>query len=250
MKITIPTKKASSDRHLSWILGYEPDITPRTDDITKCFPTAAYDIELYKWHMGVGKYFYQNHLYGWLCKYAPIKPPYYLGVDIGANVGQHSIMMSQMCKRVIAFEPHPETFNVLQRNMDVNNINNVELYQDAISDRIRKAQITDRKMSGSNHIKFDNTRSPSNIMTNVYPLDYFNLKTVHIIKIDVECHELEVLNGMEQTLHYNNPYVILEAHRGRWETPYMFDFMEGNEYFVIAHFQNNIIFHKSSRRHK
>jgi FkbM family methyltransferase len=37
-------------------------------------------------------------------------------IDIGANVGNHSVFLSKFFRQIIAFEPHPRNFLLLQAN--------------------------------------------------------------------------------------------------------------------------------------
>ncbi|MBU3718808.1 MAG: FkbM family methyltransferase, partial [Actinobacteria bacterium] len=53
-------------------------------------------------------------------------------VDVGANVGSHSIPLANVFTRVIAIEPHPETYRLLHLNVE--RLNNVIALQLAISD--------------------------------------------------------------------------------------------------------------------
>ena len=48
-------------------------------------------------------------------------------LDIGANIGNHSIFFSQFAKMVYSFEPQIENFNCLEKNIIVNNIKNVQI---------------------------------------------------------------------------------------------------------------------------
>ena len=44
-------------------------------------------------------------------------------IDLGANVGDYTRMMASVAKQVIAFEPDPWTFDVLQANVaDLQNV--------------------------------------------------------------------------------------------------------------------------------
>lgn len=53
-------------------------------------------------------------------------------VDAGANVGLFSLVASRHANRVIAIEPHPITFRVLQMNLETNRISNVTALQAAL----------------------------------------------------------------------------------------------------------------------
>ena len=55
-------------------------------------------------------------------------------LDAGANVGVFSIWASSKCRSVIAVEPAPETFNLLELNKRINKANNVLLVNRAFSD--------------------------------------------------------------------------------------------------------------------
>jgi hypothetical protein len=48
-------------------------------------------------------------------------------LDIGDNVGQHSLFASIYSKEVIAFEPYPVVASKIQEKIDVNNIRNITL---------------------------------------------------------------------------------------------------------------------------
>lgn len=60
---------------------------------------------------------------------------YKKSADIGANLGLHSILMSRCGWQVSAYEPDPVHTNLLRRNLDLNQITNVQVYEDAISDK-------------------------------------------------------------------------------------------------------------------
>lgn len=59
-------------------------------------------------------------------------------VDIGAHIGYYTLMLARIvgpCGKVYAFEPDPENFTLLQRNVKENGYRNVVLLQKAVSDR-------------------------------------------------------------------------------------------------------------------
>src|SRR5690606_2597853 len=58
-------------------------------------------------------------------------------VDIGAHYGYYSMLAgtSNKARRIISFEPSPVTFEVLKRNAELNKLENIELYNLAVSDK-------------------------------------------------------------------------------------------------------------------
>jgi FkbM family methyltransferase len=60
---------------------------------------------------------------------------YKKSADIGANLGLHSLLMSRCGWQVSAYEPDPVHVNLLRRNLNLNRITNVQVYEDAISEK-------------------------------------------------------------------------------------------------------------------
>ncbi|MEJ1749058.1 FkbM family methyltransferase [Escherichia coli] len=58
-------------------------------------------------------------------------------IEIGANIGLHTIPLSKICGKgsIICFEPQPPIFNMLCGNLAMNNILNVMPYNKAVGDR-------------------------------------------------------------------------------------------------------------------
>ncbi len=56
-------------------------------------------------------------------------------VDVGANVGKYMIVAAPLAKTVHCFEPNPTTRKLLQKNIDLNQFQNVEVYPYALSDQ-------------------------------------------------------------------------------------------------------------------
>jgi FkbM family methyltransferase len=62
-------------------------------------------------------------------------------IDIGANVGTYSVGLSELFRRVIAFEPHPVAFKLLEANVALNDITNVSCVNMAVSDKSGQANL-------------------------------------------------------------------------------------------------------------
>jgi hypothetical protein len=54
-------------------------------------------------------------------------------LDIGANIGLHSIILSKCGFDIRAYEPDPQHFELLQRNLVLNNCSNVQTFNAAVS---------------------------------------------------------------------------------------------------------------------
>jgi FkbM family methyltransferase len=60
-------------------------------------------------------------------------------VDIGANVGIVAIFAALRTKNTVhAFEPSPENFEFLKKNVEANGLRNIEVYNFAVSDKTQK----------------------------------------------------------------------------------------------------------------
>ena len=55
-------------------------------------------------------------------------------IDIGSNIGYYSLLCSKICKKVHSFEPLTENFDILKKNIKINNIKNIIPSKLAISD--------------------------------------------------------------------------------------------------------------------
>ena len=56
-------------------------------------------------------------------------------IDIGANLGLHSIVMSKCGSAVDAYEPDPNHYDKLMRNLGLNGITNVTVHKAAVSEK-------------------------------------------------------------------------------------------------------------------
>lgn len=131
-------------------------------------------------------------------------------VDIGASIGYYTILAAKRAKKVHAFEPLPFAYKRIIENVKLNNYNNVEIYQTALSDRnkTRILQVPIIGVSGSTFGTLNNDKRTMSVET--VTLDSLNIQP-DLIKIDVEGTEVEVLKGMKNILKRGTT-IICEVH--------------------------------------
>lgn len=122
-------------------------------------------------------------------------------LDIGANLGHYSIIVSGLTgARSIAIEPIPSTLKKLQKQIDVNHLNNkITAMNIGLSDTISKLYFSSDNQD-MNHIV--NTDYPNAIEVPVATMDSIcENQSIALLKMDVEGYEKFVLKGGEKTLN-------------------------------------------------
>jgi len=133
-------------------------------------------------------------------------------IDIGANVGVWSYWLSKHAKKVESFEPNPKIFNVL-KNIK---IKNVDTYNIALSNKSGSVDLLIPKGSKGfsnqgaslSSIKVQGEHKSLSIQAKC--LDEYNFLDVNFIKIDVEGHEHEVIEGAKETIKKCKPTMVIE----------------------------------------
>jgi FkbM family methyltransferase len=127
--------------------------------------------------------------------------------DIGANIGTYTLLASEQKKaQVLAFEPHPATFALLENNVHLNNRQNVRLFQTALSHEDKPAFLTDLAGSSTNHViqgESSHGESHNGIRVSCVRADRIceELGLVpDLVKLDVEGFEFDVLCGFGRFL--------------------------------------------------
>jgi FkbM family methyltransferase len=133
--------------------------------------------------------------------------------DVGANVGFYTILAARLVGpegRVVAFEPHPENVKALERNVAANGLANVVVVPKAVSSRSGAARLThgDRATARLHDGPGHDVRT---IALDEFVDEHAALVPA-VVKIDVEGHELDVLEGARRTLGSARPALLCEQH--------------------------------------
>ena len=118
--------------------------------------------------------------------------------DVGANIGSYTIVASETPGVVVCFEPHPAAFASLRRNIEFNGRNNIMAINAAASDGQKQLQLTDNAQLAVNRVVKGAGKRANIITVQATTLDQtcreLSLRP-SIVKIDVEGHEENVLDG-------------------------------------------------------
>lgn len=136
-----------------------------------------------------------------------------VAIDIGANIGLWAKDICNKFEKVYLFEPYHENVLCLKENLI--NFDNFEIYQKALSNenKISEFFVNEKNLGASSFLVSENLDCLKKINVEKIKLDDLNLFEVDYIKIDVQFHELEVLQGSINTLKNNNPVLCIEAAR-------------------------------------
>jgi len=139
-----------------------------------------------------------------------------LFLDIGANVGAYTVLAAgHVGANVIAIEPIPATFLSLQKNIQVNNLQDKVTALEAGAGAKEGLLRFTSNLDTVNHVASQSKEEviPNTIQVRMVTIDSVlkDKKKPTMIKIDVEGFETEVLNGMQNTLeNYELKAVIIE----------------------------------------
>jgi FkbM family methyltransferase len=138
-------------------------------------------------------------------------------IDIGANIGAHTLFFAKATSpngAVFAFEPQRIVFQTLCANMALNSIVNAFCFQQAVgaaSGSILVPELDPR--SSQNFGGVDLQNHPQGMPVPLIRLDDCPLVACRLLKIDVEGMEADVLRGGRQFVARHRPIVYLENDR-------------------------------------
>lgn len=144
-----------------------------------------------------------------------------IAIDVGANIGNHTLLFAEKFSAVYSFEPNPHTFQLL--NFNTQFTSNVVLQNIGISDKAEMLTLREELSNAGASSAVIDKNGKYEFQIAVKPLDDALplLKKVRMIKIDVEGMELQVLRGAINTIVRNQPVIVFEQHDG--------EFHEGKE---------------------
>ncbi len=151
------------------------------------------------WHDGFVEHLMENYFNNLRCRTV---------IDIGASYGWMAVSFAKYFKEVKCFEIRDDVSHALLRNVE--KFPNVRVFRQGLSNKKEEVSISNTEETGRTRIELSGVGDAT-----VNLLDSFNFETVDCIKIDVEGHELEVLQGAIKTIKKWKPLLIVEIFHSR-----------------------------------
>ena len=149
-------------------------------------------------------------------------------LDIGANIGLVTVHLSTLVGkqgRVHAFEPNPRMQEFVRKAMERNNLSNVSLHPFGLGDKMGVLNLTvpkDNAGAGSlirnvDRPNCDIVEVPIRTLSDVVEKE--GIKSIKLMKIDVEGFEAQVFQGGASVLEQLKPEAILFELNDHWKGP-------------------------------
>jgi FkbM family methyltransferase len=131
-------------------------------------------------------------------------------VDVGANIGIFSLyeVMRKHAEQVVAFEPSPDVFQRLAKNIEINGIKNIRAVNAAVGDEPGTLSFAEGRMSVNGRVT---GTGPLKVPCVRLDDELRNVPSIDILKIDTEGYEIHVLQGASETLK-KTERIVLELH--------------------------------------
>jgi FkbM family methyltransferase len=140
--------------------------------------------------------------------------------DVGANIGNHALAFARHFERVIAFEPNPQIWPAIERNIALNPWANIDLRKVGLSDEAAELPIYVNDNHGLSTLLAGELDNANQVSARIVVGDD-ELADVKIdaLKIDVQGFEPNVLRGLRRTIAASRPLIWVEISETTLHTP-------------------------------
>ncbi len=140
--------------------------------------------------------------------------------DVGANIGNHALAFARHFNRVISFEPNPQVWPLIERNIAINPWAKVELRKVGLGVAVADLPIFVNDNHGLSTF-LDGELDNAHPLSARIAIGDEELRGIAVdaIKIDVQGYEPNVLRGLRETIIANRPLIWLEISETTLHTP-------------------------------
>jgi FkbM family methyltransferase len=138
--------------------------------------------------------------------------------DIGSYTGIYALIAAKSNKKlkVSAFEPNPDLFSALEKNLKLNRIRNVKSEQMALDNQPGEAYLyLNHDIHTSIGSLIQSSTAGKKVLVRKTTLDIYcenhSINSIDLIKIDVEGYEANVLQGGLSIIKKSSPIILMES---------------------------------------
>ena len=150
--------------------------------------------------------------------YLPI-PNNSIVVDVGAHIGAFSVMVARKAHKVLSFEPEPGNFQMLKKNRDLNQLENVSIFEMAVSGSCGYQDITvySEGSTGTHSLYQGSATDAGKKRVQTISLEEIirreGLARIDFLKLDCEGAEHDILRHMTLDTANKIMGIAMETHR-------------------------------------
>jgi len=143
-------------------------------------------------------------------------------LDLGAHIGYFTLIFAKLVGengKVYAFEPSPDNYSLLKKNVQVNGYNNVILVKNGVSNKTGKNMLYLSDSNPGDNMIIDTKENRQSIEIETVRLDdYFRdfKNQINFIKMDIQGAELDALRGMSSLLKKMENIKIMSEFAPKW----------------------------------
>jgi FkbM family methyltransferase len=149
-------------------------------------------------------------------------------LDIGTNIGYHAVAVHKETNcHVLGFEPNPKHFAVATYNSK--EYDKIQLINAAASNSRHKFKMKDFDETVTSNYGDIHKSDKGDTEVEAVTVDELTISRCTLMKIDVEGHELETLQGAKLTISKHRPIIMYEAME--WDVwTKCYDFLDERKY--------------------
>lgn len=139
-------------------------------------------------------------------------------IDVGAHIGSFAVMAAGIASKVLAFEPEPGNFQMLKKNVELNNLKNVSIFEMAVSGSsgYQEIYISDDASTGSHSLYTEQAIGSLRRRVETISLEDIiekeSLRIVDFLKLDCEGAEHEIVENMSSDTASKIMGIAMETH--------------------------------------
>lgn len=141
-------------------------------------------------------------------------------IDVGANIGYYTVLLADRIGKtgkIYAFEPDKANFKILKKNVEANNLKNVEIINVAVGSKAGKIKLHKSKENLGDHKLYGNGKEVKEVKI-IKLDDFLKGKKIDLMKIDTQGWEPEVVVGSKELIKKNKPTIFLEYSPASYKT--------------------------------